>query len=441
VKSQQRALAVFAIVGAWMFGLQKSWSHFSSLSDVLMNDPVDQNELLQGLHKVHSFGDTLAWWTGSWAAGDGVKFYRPLPSLLWWCELRVFGDKGAQGFMTIHFASHLLVCFLAFGFLRRVIGGRPALLAIGLWASGALSFLTLPTPLAALDYWKDDVDLWMSLAVISSLWALLSFWKTGDRRFWALAVFAQIVGISIKEMSYITPILALTLLWHQRLHPQISLRLKAMSIAPFFLLVALASVFRFWALGGMGFRFGTNGSWMMRFVSYCVGGRPLFLPIADHDFGPLGVALTLFSLGLWFWSHRRPAIVGAVLGLGCIAGSDWLAGEWFNTFFRLISLFPLWAAMFWVDFLLTTAILISWWRWARGRDPNQTWGYLWILGAYAPLLTAPVTEHALYLVSLGWGIWLAVALESLAQEAACWWKARNFLNKNSLPLSKASNPL
>jgi len=65
-----------------------------------------------------------------------------------------------------------------------------------------------------------------------------------------------------------------------------------------------------------------------------------------------------------------------------------------------------------------------WWQFGRRRDRYQLFGYGWLLLAYSPLLTAPITEHALYVMSLGWAICGANLLcEALAWLARKWPRA------------------
>ena len=44
-----------------------------------------------GLVKAPRFRDTLRWWTGTWAGQ--VPFYRPIPSMVFWAEWKLFGDR------------------------------------------------------------------------------------------------------------------------------------------------------------------------------------------------------------------------------------------------------------------------------------------------------------------------------------------------------------
>ncbi len=405
LKFRQWAGALVVLALSWAWGLRESWSQFPARgTDAEMGDYVDQLLLLSGLAKAHTLRDTLAWWTGSWAGGETRAFYRPLPSLIWWFQLQLFGRNGAQGFMAVHFASHFVACVLLFAFLWRVLGGRVALLSVAIWASGALAWMTLPVPAPALLWWKDSVDVWLASALVLCLWSLLSFWRTGQKRFFAFAVGAQLLAIAVKEMSYITPFLAGLLLWHEWDGERaLSRSAQVRSVAVLPGIVAVAFVFRLWALHGMGFRFGTNGSWFYRFCSYCIGGRPASL-FSLGDVAPVGVALVLIAALIWRRSGWRRMWPCALAGIVLVLWNDWKSGEAFNTLYRLLSLLPLWAASFYADVLVALAVIGFWWQFGRVRDRIQLFGYGWLLLAYLPLLSASIMGHALYIPSIGWAI-------------------------------------
>lgn len=417
-------LAVLVVLLAWCLGLSIPFTFIGGAFDLEMGDYVDQAVLIRGLKEPQTFADTLKWWVGPWLGESAAKFYRPLTSLVWWLEFQVFGEATADGFLLVHFASHLLVCFVALGFLRRVIGGKVAGGAVALWASGLLAWPTLPTPLPALGFWKDDPDMWVSASVILSLWALLSFWRTGNGRFWGLAVGAQLVAIAFKEMSYILPFLAALLLWHQ--WPQLSKgsrTLQVRSVLLSFGVVGVAFVFRFWALQGFGFRFGSNNSWFYRFAINVLGGRSAGTLFGGGDFAPLGVALLLICAVLLLRRQltKGTALTGAI-GAALVVGADVHAHEAFNTFNRILTVSPWWAAMFYSDLAIALVMVLFWWQLFARRDRTQLFGWAWVFLAYLPLTTAPITEHALYIVSLGW----AICAGSLLVQAATWVFARSY---------------
>lgn len=394
--------------------------------DLVLEDIVDQIRIVSGLERARHWTDTLIWWHGPWVATPDVDFYRPLTSLVWWIEFQLLGGRqhAAFGFLLVHFASHILVCLTFCGFLRRLLDDRLALLCAGVWAFGLVGRLTLPTPFGAFMFWRDDPDMWVSIGVLLSLWALLSYWRTAKQRYLWGTVGALLMGIAFKEMAYVTPLLALGVLWHEWPRPAaVSARGRLASIALLFGIVALAFLYRFWVLQGYGFRFGSNGAWFHRFILYVVGGRPLVLAL-HNVLAPIGVALWVFVV--WALVKRRFVAAGgiAVVSVVLCILHDTLFGIPFATFYQLITPFPLQANTLYHDMPVAAALMLLWVDLFRHRDRSQLFGYAWMFLAYLPLLTAPITEHALYLPSMGWGIWLSVGLARLGREFVTLWKAK-----------------
>ncbi|HEX9996448.1 MAG TPA: hypothetical protein VGB45_04835 [Abditibacterium sp.] len=406
----------------------KTGSYYSDSSGALrMGDYIDQNYLVTGLEKTTSFQQTLQWWKGPWVGygGDGqeIAFYRPLSSLCWWLQYRAFGPNGAGSFMMMHWMYHLAVCLLAVAFFRRVVGYTSAWMGVAIWASGIAAMLSLPSPQPALSWWKDSPDLWIAGSAILTLWSLLSFWRTSKIVFLVSAIFFQIVGIAFKEMAYITPLLAGLVLWFEwKKSPFEIKRHHWVPIAALLLIVVAAYIFRTWALQGPGFRFGTNGSWFFRWVQYVLGGRPANLFVSGQV---TPVAIALLGLGFWMMGakkHRAGFVLG-IAGASLIIWADWKSGQPLQTVSQFLAFSP--AVPFWQmpivrDSLLSLVIVGLWVGFLKQLDPTQLFGFCWIVLSYVPLMTAPITEHALYLPSMGWGIFLGVAM----QHCFRWFKSK-----------------
>ena len=394
-----------------------------------MKDTIDADAAVRGLKRAPRFAETLRWWSGSWGAvkGDGeeIKFYRPATVTLWWLQLRLLGDASARGFLAIHVFWHLAVALLALLFLRRLAGLRVALLAMVIWTLHLCYIVFyLPAPIYALRYWKDDPDIMVTLCILASQLAFLSW--TRDARRWhlvaALAWFA--LGICFKEQAYVTPFLLALLLWHER-----KLAAHWRALLPFVALAIIAFGFRYWALQGLGFRFGTNGSWVSRWFSECVGGAAT-AALNRYDGLPLALALMMFAAGAgWRWRHeaKRRAFYAVWFGAliagatGALLVTDALQGlGWGATLSRVLVVFP-WNGNFWVLTTLITAGLLWVFKLFVERRPRvQIYAYVWLLIAYAPLMTAPITQHALYLMSLGWALFFAVPLAKGLEAWKAW---------------------
>lgn len=374
-------------------------------ADILKGDPIDTPYIIAGLERSPSFQDTLSWWHGTWIQGEEIPFYRPLTSLAWWGQYQIFGRYGLFGFMAVLALSHLLVVFLMFLLLRELLGLRIATLSAGLFALHAtLTPFLLPSGLWALIHWKDNPEPWCSAAYIVSLWCFLRLVRGAPSRFLVFSLLAFFVAICFKEMAYTLPFMLLGLLWYEK-----KLVTHGRFTAPFFALAALMFAFRFWALGGMGFRFGTNGSWLSRWLMNLFGGAPM-AEMTRGYFWPFVIA-SLFAALLWFLSGRSRV---GVLGLSGAAGFALLliyrnSQDMSDPFYYQI----LGSAMPWINAVYTLAALFLAWRFVRNRERGQIFGWLWALITYIPLMTAPITQHALYLVAIGWSIWLAYTLEDL----------------------------
>ncbi|RYG63534.1 hypothetical protein EON80_21035 [bacterium] len=388
-----------------------------------MDDVIDQQAIFKGLVRTHSFSQAWAWWTGPWVGywGDGQvnSFYRPLTSLVWYTQYRLWGPNGTWPFMVMHFVWHLVVCLLAVAFFRHIVGYRIALAAIVIWASGFLFQLTLPAPQAALYWWKDDPDLWISISVLLTLWSLLSYWRTSKSRFLISAVLFQIVGIAFKEMAYVTPVMAGLVLWSEWRKHRFAFQPRHWApIVGLVSIVILAYIFRTWALQGPGFRFGSNGSWLERWVLYNIGGRSASLALAG-ELGSTSMALTALGLAALAWKKWKAGAVVLACGLALMLWFDGSRGQLFATPIQFLSSspsVPFWKMPIVQDSLQAFLIFVLWTDFFNRRDPRQVFGYGWMLFAYLPLLTAPITEHALYLPSMGWALFLAVALDNVIRD-------------------------
>lgn len=398
-----------SIVVALILALDWPWSMLAVArnSDLVMFDLIDQLYIVDALERAHTFRETLMWWYGQWSRSD-LSFYRPLTSLVWWLQFQAFGGKehGALGFTVVHLLLHAGVCALLLGFLRRLIGDRGALVAVVLWASGFAEKFTLPTPLPALGYWRDDPEMWTFIWCLLCLGSLLSYWQTGKRWFYAGAIAALVMGICFKEMAYIFPVLALLLLWHQKkCDMTVPMKARIWSICGLFAINSVAFIYRCWALQGFGSRYGSNGSWLHRWALSVAGGRPAYM-IVHGMIGAWGVVLGIIAL--WALYQRRYLLAGilAALCAGFIFVNDTVMGIPWQTFYQLMLPFPLWKGGIYGDIVNSFVVLAVWLGCLKYRNRTLILGLTWGAIAYLPLLSCAVLEHAMYLPSIGWAICL-----------------------------------
>jgi hypothetical protein len=267
--------------------------------------------------------------------------------------------------------------------------------------------LGLPVSWFALFHWKDSPDLWMSAAYIGSLWTFLLFLRHGRRRLLAFSFLLWVFALTFKEMAYTLPFALVLLLWHEH-----RLRTHWRFLIAFWIFAPCAFAYRTWALEGFGFRFGSNGSWKERAFVNLVGGYPGTL-LTYGDMLAWAVAFGGWA-AVMAWQKRR--VPGLLLGGAAIF--CWLFTElrFSESFGDALSRLLVWDAHFRTGVAQATLMLLLWGDLARrfktpgGRIQRFAWG--WAVVTYLPLMTAPITRHALYLVSWGWSLWLAIALLS-----------------------------
>lgn len=295
------------------------WAYHAAIKlgpqPLLRRADVDEIAIVQGAQGVDSWTEAMKWWTGPSIAYPQTKFYRPLSSTLYWLEYRAFGAQGFAGFMLVHWMSHVLVCVLALVLFRRLVSPNIAVLAVGLWASYAVRALTLSSPAMALYSWVGSVEMWFSTAALAYLLAGHFYLRSGNWRWFAASLPCFVLAVAVKEMAYMLPLLFLLLAWYER---QLGLWRQWW---PLVLLVLCGLAWRFYVLGGAGQTFGSNGSWLIRWVQFNLGGRVASLAMQGNLFGP-GAASFLAALFLALAGKRRLAALLAVAGTGFIIVTD-----------------------------------------------------------------------------------------------------------------------
>jgi hypothetical protein len=204
-----------------------------------------------------------------------------------------------------------------------------------------------------------------------------------------------VLALTIKEMAYTLPLMMVALLWYEK-----SLSKYWRLAATSFLLAACAMAYRTYVLHGFGFRFGSNGSWLPRTIDTLLG-----IPgsqIAIGQFLPLTTVLIVAAV--CYACCRRWKIAAAFAVAGLLAYSvtafvergaedpiylQWLIGST------------------WYCALLAGILGLFIVRTALRHDRGSIFAVSWLLVTYLPLITAPITLHALYLPALGCALWLA----------------------------------
>lgn len=349
------------------------------------------------------FVDTLKWWHGPW--GQKFRpFYRPIPSLLFWSEYKLFGINGSFPFHLVLLLSHFLALIFLWRFLVDLLGERDGTLAACLWGASLGEYFIWMAPIDGLLNWKDNVESWHAVAFTACIWAFLRFLKTESRRWQWAALFLFWVALCVKEMAYMAPFVLLLLCWHEQQLPE-----KGRFVLPFFALAGAMFFFRLWALQGMGFRMPGNAAWKFRLFNDNLGGG--FTRAINGDC--LMLSLTVFVTGLWWLIQSRHAALRKrqllLQGIFALAITICLL---FYTSYKTGIPFDQTVSRFlveteWMVIPLLAPMYFFWCRFFQNKNRHQIFGVLFALIVYAPLTSGPNTAHIFYYPSLGWAIWMA----------------------------------
>jgi hypothetical protein len=457
------ATVVVMAVTLWTLWSDIGWTaeHWSTahrptwVGDPRIRDPKGPNCDLDtwlihgGLVAAPRFRDTFRWWVGTWAGQ--VPFYRPLSSLVFWCEWKQFGDYEVRyGLVSIllYLAAAYQFTRLAADLFLRLRHPRPAAatLVAGLLFVHGLFLLVQQPDINSEVYtlWKNQPD---SLCALFSFLFLRAYLRmeaglpqlspspglegsmppvarTRSRSVYA-ALGWYLAACASKEAAVLLP-LALPLLDWPPLKLNPSLR-RAALIRPLPLLIALPLFLIFRALclrTLVGFRYGSNGSLSYRFST------DIFSIVSQ-----------LAAVGNW-----APLVLGFVL-LGLMGGVNRRAAR-YGSFGKL----PLWEWLLWivgallvlVGFALPQVLRSSYAshspsdvavalqvysvpetayrgltvavflaaiaRALRARPDLALFSYAWALLIFLPTLASPAVMHRFYLMNAGYALLLGVGL-------------------------------
>jgi len=319
------------------------------------------------------------------------------------------------------------VCYLA-----GIIGSKRAWGAGFLFSVSAALYLGLPAPNEALLCWKDDPDLLITLFGVLFLWTYRVRIDQPAARRLGVPMALLTITLLTKEMGLVFPVLLACVLWYDR-------RLDRLrDLIPMFILEAVYFAYRTYVLHGFGYRFGSNGSWLARWVSNVFVGTA-GPGIWSGDWVSAYVAAAVLALGMGVWAYalrdaRRPWHTTA----------KW-AGFWAAVAATCIAIMTLTmhqevVVSVEMPFVYGSGVLRSapvlrgvatvimglvYLRMFRRHDRALYLGWFWQAVAYAPLMTAPILAHAFYLPSIGWSVWLAVPLVDGAE--ALWRRVRGIV--------------
>ncbi len=260
--------AIAVAIGAGWFAIVDIFSP-QDASATWQRD-CDRALIHQGLIEHPRFVDTLEWWIATWV-GE-VPFWRPLSSLVFWVEWKVFGWGFQDAWTLIHFLLHLVACSLFY--LLVVKYTRSPLVGL------AAIFLTVSNPPRIGNYlWSPDrpaavaQTLWSWKNTPDTLMACMVFWGllVVDRRPW-LALVLMAAAAATKETGFAgLAVLAGYFAWRRR---------KELLVAAVGVLVAEFAV-RFQAVG-VGYVMGTNVHMLARAARALIPAQVMALSAAGQ---------------------------------------------------------------------------------------------------------------------------------------------------------------
>lgn len=410
-------LAIFCSYLYGLWGVSRKYRELPGYN-IDMGGGIDTDVILGGLYLSPDFADTLKWWTGSWVAGDKMVYFRPLTSLVWWIEWKLFGSDGLLGFMIVSWMLFGLTTIVAFRFFRRLFDLPTVGLAIALWVSSSLDYLTLPSPIWAPWHWKNDPESWTSLCIFACLGCLLNFWESKNK-LWVLgAVGCMALAICFKELGYVTFFMAgglWCLLRYRKQSPE------WWPLAVLFLASLVFFAYRTSVLGRT-MPANSNGAWLQRAANNLIGGRAV-ATISLGEYIPLAISCFLCALLCLRKRQYWPAGILGLIVVTCVWINDSKAEFPYDSALKIMAMYPSMKCALLVDTVLTLIIFFFWGSYLARRDPVRTYALGWIFLAYLPMLTAPVWQHSLYLPSMGWGLWFAVPLLSFWNAGVARWKS------------------
>jgi hypothetical protein len=185
-----------------------------------------KNELLlhEDLHNLYyasaraSWKDSLSWWVGSWNY-PGVGYYRPLTSVLFLAEYRLFHDNFAnynRVTLGIHTANAALLYLLVVSLYRRRESIRALLgvIAVYFFATGGSSLSFAAD--RAITWWPAQNDPLSLLFGLLSLLLLDSYLSTPNRGTLVASLISCYLSIASKEMGFVVAPMAMCLVIHHK---------------------------------------------------------------------------------------------------------------------------------------------------------------------------------------------------------------------------------
>ena len=377
------------------------WPKFTTLphGNIGKVDTTDAPMFAIGLAHAHPG----AWLHGAWVGGN--DFYRPLASLGIYAMYRAFGINGLSDFQCVLIISHAAACFVVFGLFMSLFRPIVATVAAIVFASGITDVIGLPSANYGINLWFDVLEPWVAIAILSSAWAMTHYLKSKNRIALCGSVALCVIACLIKETGFLTPLVILWILIVQKS--------KQWALAiPHCVTVAAIIVYRTIIFHGRGAHYGSNGSWLTRSVSYMFG--TFGAQIVNHNLDSIVLAAFITAVALAAM-RRKSAAVAAVTFIALLLADGYLLGLGAVINIARLTMpqdYPIALPLLNSMPLFVLACVAYFMR----RSIESLQGLALAIILFLPLLTAPITAHALYQPAIGWALifggCLAAALAS-----------------------------
>ena len=405
---------------------------------------IDTGLIHDGLLQAPHLVDTLRWWVGTWV-GE-VPFYRPLASYLFWIEWKLFGsEEWRYGPPTLaaHVLATVLAAAVAYRLAERWQIRYPAIAAVGAAAifTGLTRAYRHGVIAGVAGLWKNQPD---SFAAICCFLAILAYLRAQrSARLWAgVAAAWYLAACGFKEIAVPLPMIfaALEIAGPRPVDWWRSAARVALPAACGLLFL----VIRQWALGGVGYRYGSNSSWIVRSLLELTGP---FSPWIHSGYWP-GCVNTLFALGVialcWgtrsWWGRWKQGAASVTLAAALLIV---LGTVVFGTWFQWLQEPERWLAQTWdlrigvallmvadstyascvQGILFVAAVTLALWKRSRAVIWFAPW---WTLVFLAPLTLSPGPSHRLYLPQFGYILFDAMGfcalLAMVCKAGQTWWQ-------------------
>ena len=198
--------------------------------------------LLPEARSANSHG-VLGWLTGPWMGYRLFEYYRPVTSLALYGEYRLFGEQSA-GWQVVSLILHMSSTAMLATLCRRVFSsGLAALVGAGVWGFRDRQW-------DAIAWTPAQTDLLAGFFALACLLSLAIFLDSAGAKWLICAAVSGILSVGSKEAALVLPLLASLLILR---NPSQSRRTHWRMIGGAWLLAFVFFVWRYHALGGLGF--------------------------------------------------------------------------------------------------------------------------------------------------------------------------------------------